>query len=120
MTCIVLYAINKTVSTCPSFKCLIQKLVRWYPDVIGHSIRVAIFYRDPSPAGRTPEFHIAPVSPGVAIKGDWLNLAYFNVAKMYMPIMHCYRDDFYPPARGRKRSRREQDAPPASSIVGGL
>ena len=105
MKCIV-YAINKYVSMSSCFQCLILMLVQWYPDVIGHSIRVALFER--YQAEPAPEFLAHQVTPGVATKGGWLNLAYFSVAEMHMPLMHCYIDDFHPPHRSKRSSRKEK------------
>ena len=70
------------------FQCLIQECLWWYPDVIGYPIQVARFDRD------LPEFNMPALSPGVEEKGDWLQLAYFNVAEMYMPLKHDYLDFF--------------------------
>ena len=75
------------------FQCLFQECLWWYPDVIGYPIQVARFDRDDDHF--LPEFNMPALSPGVEEKGDWLQLAYFNVAEMYMPLKHDYLDFFY-------------------------
>ena len=110
------------------FQCLIQDCLCWYPDVIGYPIQVARFERDDDHF--LPEFNMPALSPGVEEKGDWLQLAYFTVAEMYMPLKHDYLDFFdmiesepepepeaepEPVPEPPRRLRRRRDVHPASA-----
>ena len=85
------YAINTYVCLFLCFQCLVQLCIRWYPKVLGHNIRVVKF----DPDHELPEYELHTTDLWVESQGT-IELAYFTVAKTYMPIHHNYKEEFYP------------------------